>query len=129
MKKEFLNKYFPLISRILISAIFIISGIGKITNFQATLGFMNSVGFPITIVFLILAIIFELVGGISILIGYYSKIGSISLIIFTILATLIFHINFADQNQIIMLLKNLAIIGGLLLIVVNGSGPFSVNKK
>lgn len=128
MKIDSINNYAPLISRVLISILFIVSGFFKIIAFQSTKGFMASAGFPVAGLFLVLAIIFEIGGGFSLLLGFYSKIGAWALILFTIIATLIFHLNFSDQVQMTSFLKNLAIIGGLLLIANHGPGHFSLTK-
>jgi len=83
--------------------------------------------------FLAGAIIFEVLGGLSVLLGFKARLGAIALIIFTIPAALIFHNFWAfegmeQQTQMIMFMKNLAIIGGLLLITSFGSGPLSIDN-
>ncbi len=90
---------------------------------------------PVIPLFLIAAMVLEIGGGLSVLLGFKAKLGAIALLILIIPATLIFH-NFlpiadpmAQKLQMIMFLKNLAIMGGLLLVVSFGSGPFSVGKK
>ncbi|MEE8484894.1 MAG: DoxX family protein [Nitrospinota bacterium] len=130
-----MEKYTPLIGRILLSTIFIMSGAGKIFDWSGTAGYMAAYGMPAIPLFLIGAIVLEIGGGLSVLLGFKAKLGAIALLIFIIPVTLIFH-NFlpiadpmAQKLQMIMFLKNLAIMGGLLLVVSFGSGHFSVGKK
>lgn len=119
----------PLIGRIFLSLIFILSGFGKIGDFSVTRQYMGSVGIPLTGIMLVLAIIFELVGGFSLLLGYKARWGAGILIVFLILATGFFHLNLGDQNEMIQFMKNLAIIGGLLMVVTYGPGEFSIDNK
>lgn len=120
------RNYIPLIARILLSALFLISGINKILQPAATQGYMASVGMPLTGLFLVAAIALEIGGGLSVLLGYQARWGAAALILFTVVATLIFHTNLSDQIQQIMFLKNIAIIGGLLMIVQYGSGTIAL---
>jgi putative oxidoreductase len=124
-----MQKFTPLIGRIFLSAIFLMSGLGKIANFSGTQQYMAAYGMPMTSLFLIGAIILEVGGGLSILLGYKAKWGALALIIFIIPATLIFHTNFSDQTQMIMFMKNIAILGGLVLIVANGAGSLSLDNR
>jgi putative oxidoreductase len=124
-----MQNFIPLIARILLSAIFLRSGIGKIIDFAGTQQSMASAGIPLTGLFLVGAIVFELVGAISVLLGYKTRWGAIALIIFLIPATLIFHTNFADSMQVIQFLKNLAILGGLLMVVAYGPGMASLDAR
>ena len=119
----------PLIGRIFLSLIFILSGFGKIGDFSVTKQYMASVGMPAVGFFLVMAIIFEIVGGLSVISGFKARWGAIILIIFLIPATLIFHRNIGDQMQMIQVMKNLALIGGLLMVVSFGPGAFSIDNK
>jgi putative oxidoreductase len=128
------NRYVPLLGRILLALIFLISGLGKIFDWQGTAGYMASKGMPLIPFFLLGAIVLELAGGLAVLLGFKARIGALLLIVFLIPATLIFH-NFwtltgmERQIQMIMFLKNLAIMGGLLLVVGLGPGPLSLDEK
>ena len=125
-----LNRYGPLTARILLSLLFIISGFGKIMAFNGTVQFMQSVGIPLTSFALIMVIIIEIGGGLSILLGLKTKWTAWILIGYTIIATLIFHVPYlSDQNQMVNLLKNLGIIGGFILLAIHGPGPFSLDKN
>ncbi|MDX2212009.1 MAG: DoxX family protein [Oculatellaceae cyanobacterium bins.114] len=120
------RNYIPLIARILLSVLFLVSGINKVLHPAATQDYMAAAGMPLTGLFLIAAIALEIGAGLSVLLGYQARWGAIALIGFTALATLIFHTNLSDQLQQIMFLKNLAIIGGLLMIVQYGSGTIAL---
>lgn len=126
---EGVSKYSGVIARVLISLIFIISGFGKITDFNGALGYMQAFNVPFITFALVIAIAIELLGGISLILGLKIKWGAGALIIYTAIITLIFHTNLADQTQMIQFLKNLAIIGGLILIVNYGPGRFSLDKN
>lgn len=123
-----INNLLSLAARVLLSALFIMSGINKILHPADTQQYMASYGMPFTGLFLMAAIALELAGGLSVLLGYKARWGAIALIIFLIPATLIFHTNFADQMQTIQFMKNLAILGGLLMIVQNGSGDIALKR-
>ena len=132
-----INGFLPLTGRIFLSAIFLMSGLGKIADWSGTAGYMSSKGMPFASLLLVGAIVFEICGGLSILLGFKTKIGSVALIIFLIPATLVFHNFWAlegmdQQMQMIMFMKNLAILGGLLTIIAHGSGTLAldnINKK
>ena len=127
-KNNSLDNLLSLAARVLLSALFLMSGINKILNPADTQQYMASYGMPLTGLFLMGAIALELAGGLSVLLGYKARWGAIALIIFLIPATLIFHTNFADQMQTIQFMKNLAILGGLLMIVQNGSGDIAIKR-
>ncbi len=83
----------------------------------------------LTGLFIVAAIAIELAGGLSVLLGYKTRWGAIALTLFLIPATLIFHTNFADQMQTIHVMKNLAILGGLLMIIQYGAGRISFDRE
>jgi len=125
-----MQPFIPLIARIFLSLIFLSSMAGKIGNFQGTAGYMQHMGMTFaTEFFLVGAILLLAVGGFSVLLGYRAKTGALLLMVFLVPATLIFHNDFADKIQMIMFMKNLAIMGGLLMIYAYGSGPYSLDRK
>ena len=71
----------------------------------------------------------EFFGGLAILVGFQTRIVAIVLAIFTLAATVVAHLNFADQMQMLMLQKNLGLTGGFLLLAVLGAGAYSVDAK
>lgn len=122
--------YSTLVGRILMAAIFIMSGVGKIADPQGTQGYMQAMGMTWATTFFYLgAIVLEVGGGLSLLLGYWTRTGAIALILFMIPTTLLFHTHFADQNQMIHFLKNVAMLGGLLYIAEFGAGPLSLDGR
>ncbi|MEM9664561.1 MAG: DoxX family protein [Bacteroidota bacterium] len=124
-----MQRYLPLIGRVLLALIFLLSGVGKIGDFAGTQEYMAAAGMPMTALLLVGAIVLEIVGALSIMLGFKAKLGAVALLLFLIPATLIFHTDFADQVQMIMFMKNLSIFGGLLLVVGFGAGPLSLDER
>ena len=122
-----MSNLFDLIARILISLLFLVNGYFKTQNYDETLDWMESFGIPGF--FLLPAIIFEIAAPILIIIGYKTKIAATLLSLFCLTTALIFHTDFSNQMQITSFLKNIALAGGFLFIVVNGSKKFSLDKK
>lgn len=127
-----MNTYLHPLARFLVALIFIMSGVGKLFGFSQTAAMMGSVGFPAPSLFLIGAIFIEIVGGVLLLVGYKTRWASLALIVFLIPATLIFHAaNLADpaqtQQQMIQVLKNLAILGALVKFMADGAGAYALD--
>tara|TARA_B100000945_G_C20293634_1_gene554514 strand:+ start:337 stop:717 length:381 start_codon:yes stop_codon:yes gene_type:complete len=116
-----------LIGRIFISLIFILSGFNKIINYEGTIVWMESFGLPSFL--LIPAIILEIAAPILIIIGYKVKVAAGTLAIFCISTAIIFHYEFSNQIEFIAFMKNFAIAGGFLFLVINGAKDFSLDKK
>lgn len=123
-----MRKYLPLAGRILLGLIFVMSGFSKITGFEGTQQHMAEFGVPATGILLVGAIVVELLGGLSLIFGYWARAGAVLLALFLIPTTLIFHTDFSQQTQMVMFLKNLAIMGGLLFVIAHGSGPFRLRS-
>ena len=122
-----MSNLFDLIGRIFISLLFLLNGYFKIQNYDGTLDWMESFGIPG--IFLTPAIILEIAAPILIIIGYKTKFAAALLSLFCLTTALIFHTDFSNQMQITSFLKNIALAGGFLFIVVNGSKKFSFDKK
>jgi putative oxidoreductase len=123
-----------LIGRILLALIFIISGFGKITGYAGTAGYMASKGLPMVAVLLPLTILIELGGGLLIALGWKARWAAAVILLFIIPVTLVFHnpagLDAAQaQQQMINLLKNLSIMGGMLGLFAFGPGGFSLDAK
>ena len=116
-----------LLGRILISFMFLQSGINKIGGYKATLGYMESKGVPGML--LPLVIFVEIAGAIAVIVGWQARLFAFLLAGFCILAALFFHMDFSNQMQTIMFMKNLAIAGGFLMIFAHGAGDFSLGRK
>ena len=115
-----------LFGRLLLAMIFLASAFGKITNFDATLKFMEAHGMPMAPLLCACAIALEALGAVTLVLGYLTRWGAASLIGFLVSVTWVFH-TAADQR--IALLKNLAIIGGLLQVVAFGPGEMSLDGR
>ena len=118
---------FDLIGRVMISAIFLFSGISKIFNYDGTVGWMEGYGMPG--ILLIPAIIIEILFPLMIIIGYQTRIAAGGLLLFSLITAFIFHFDFSNQMQIIAFLKNVGLAGGMLFLVVHGAKDFSLEKK
>jgi putative oxidoreductase len=118
-----------LAGRILLAAIFVISGAGKIFAAQATQGYIASAGLPFPQLAFLVAVVIELGGGLLLAVGYKTRLAAIALAVFTVVAGLIFHSAIGDQNQFAHLLKNFAIVGGLLQVVAFGPGSLSLDAR
>ena len=122
-------EYIALAARICLCLIFFKAGISHITGFGGLVKTISSQGLPLASVLAAGTVFFQLLGSVSLLLGYKSKIGSILLIIFLIPASLLFHNPIADPSQINDFLKNIGLIGGLLMVIYAGSGAVSIDGK
>ena len=123
----------PLISlaapagRILLSLIFIVSGLQKIGAYAGTQGYMESMGVPGML--LPAVIIVEVLGGLAIALGWNARIAAFLLAGFSLLSAVLFHADFSDQMQTIQFMKNLALGGAFLLLVSTGPGDYSLDNR
>lgn len=129
-----LERFGPLLGRILLGLIFVISGFGKITGFEGAAGYIASKGLPVPQLLAIGAIIVELGGGILLIVGWKARWAAAALLVFTGLAALLFHNYWAvppeqAQNQMIHFMKNVSIMGGMLYVAVYGAGPVSLEGE
>jgi putative oxidoreductase len=116
-----------LIGRILMVLIFLNSGIGKIGKFDMTAQYMARFGMTYPNLFLLGAIVFELLGSLTVILGYYTRLGALLLVLFLIPTTIIFHTNFADPLQLVQFMKNLSMLGGCLVLLGMGPGHWSLD--
>ena len=128
-----LQKYGPLVARVLLAQLFIVSGAAKINAFARTAAYMASAGMPMPSVFLVLTIALELGGGIALVVGWRARWIAAAFFGFTFLAAVIFHpfwsaapANFSAQLNNFM--KNLSIMSCMLYIMVYGPGPLSLSR-
>lgn len=115
--------------RVLIAAIFILSGLNKIANPDATIGYIASAGLPFAPAALIAAALIEVGGGLALIAGFRTRVIALTLAGFSVVTALAFHANLADQNQFIHFFKNLAMAGGLLQVAAFGSGKIGLDKR
>ncbi|VXD22258.1 DoxX family protein [Planktothrix paucivesiculata] len=121
-------QFIPLIGRTFLATIFIHAAINKIFDFAPTQTMMTEKGLPFAGILLGGTIVFQILGGLSLVLGYKTRLGAWLLILFLIPTTVIFH-NFWDvPAEKIDFLKNLSIMGGLLMITYFGAGPVSVDE-
>lgn len=129
-----LKQYGPAAGRLLIAIIFVFSGVAKLTGLEGTAGYIASKGLPAAYALGVAAMIVELGGGLLLIAGFKTRWAAGALLLFTAAAAVLFH-NFwgvpADQaqNQMIHFMKNISMVGGLLYVVVYGSGPLSVDGE
>lgn len=117
-----------LAARLLLAAIFLIMGIGKLSAAEGTIGYIASVGLPFAEGLYYATIALEVVGAGLLIAGYRTRAAAIALGLFSILAAVIFHADFADQMQFTSFLKNLAIAGGMFQLAAFGPGQLSIDR-
>jgi putative oxidoreductase len=125
-KMKTIENYTALAGRLLISFMFLFSGISKVSGYTATQGYMAAMGVSGSLLPWVIAL--EIIGSIAIIIGFKTRITAFLLAGFTLLAAYFFHNNSADQIQSILFMKNVAIAGGFLFLVANGAGSISVDR-
>ena len=121
-------------ARLLLVVLFLPAGIGKVTGFAGTVGYIASVGLPLPSAGAALAIVVEIGGSLALLFGFHTRLAALVLAVFTLLAGYFFHAFWAvpaDQAFVTQLLfyKNIAVAGGLLALVANGAGGWSVDAR
>ena len=131
---EAVKNYGPLAGRILLASLFVISGIGKISGFEGTVGYIASKGLPLPQLAAVAAIVVELGAGILLVIGWQARWAATALFLFLIPTTLLFHNFWAydgsqAQMQQIQFMKNLSIMGGMLYIMAFGAGAFGIDGR
>jgi len=123
------TRYLPLIGRILIGLPLLVSGLGKLAAFGPTTAYISSVGLPLAPLGWAIAVVFEVGGGLLMILGFRVREVASGLAVFTLAAATFFHNDFADRNQMIHFLTNIMIIGGLLQIAHFGGGHYSLDAR
>jgi putative oxidoreductase len=123
-----------LLGRLALAALFLPAGLNKISGFDGTVGYIQSVGLPFAALGAVLAILIEVVGGLALVAGYRTRVAALVLAGFTLVASVFFHAYWAapaDQAfmQQLMFFKNLGVIGGLLVLAAAAPGPWSVDGR
>ena len=119
----------PLIGRILMAAIFLVSGFSKLTAPGATIGYIGSLGLPVPLLGYLGSMALELIGSVLLIVGYRTRLVAVLLAAYSIITALIFHRALGDQNQMFHFLKNVAMAGGLIQVVAYGAGAFSLDNR
>ena len=120
-----MQAYTALAGRIGLSLLFLVTGFGKVTAYAGTQQYMASAGIPGELLPLVIAL--EIGGGLAILAGLFTRPVAVALALFSLASAALFHAHFADQNQYIHFLKNIAIAGGFLTLAANGAGAISLD--
>jgi putative oxidoreductase len=115
------------VGRLLISLIFVTSGLSKIGSYAGTQGYMESAGVPGMVLPAVIAV--EVLGGLAVILGWHTRIAAFLLAGFSLVSAVLFHANFGDQMQAIMFMKNLALAGGFLILVAHGAGAYSLDAR
>lgn len=121
------GKFFELGGRILLAALFLLSGLSKVTSYGATAAYMTATGVSAGVLPIVIAT--ELLGSLAVIVGWHTRIAAFLLAGFTLLAAALFHNSLGDQIQMIMFLKDVAISGAFLMLVANGAGPLSLDHR
>ncbi len=129
------EKYGILKARVLIGLLFIVTGIFTVMNFSViATGFLTPLGIPMPKFLLAVAILMKFSGALSLIFGYKTRWGAYILVLFVLAATLFVHLNLymknpQDNGQIVEILKNLAIIGGLFAVAAHAPGVYSLDGR
>ncbi|MDP3822914.1 MAG: DoxX family protein [Burkholderiales bacterium] len=123
-----------LVGRILLALMFVLAGFSKIGGFEGTAGYIASKGLPAASLLAALTIVLEVGGGLAIMLGLFTRWSALALAGFTLLASFIFHAYWslpAEQQMMeqLMFMKNMSIVGGLLVLAAFGAGAISVDAK
>jgi putative oxidoreductase len=132
-----MNGYLQPLARLLMALIFLLSGFTKIANFGGTVGMLGHLGWPAPALFITLAILIELIGGLCLLFGFRTRMAALALVVFMIAATIGVHgvllstapDQQAKQEQMVNILKNIAITGGLLKFFTDGAGRYAIDRE
>ena len=114
-----------LAGRVLLAAIFLHEAWSKLTGYQAALSYMSAYGVPELL--LPAAIAVELVGGVLIIAGYYTRVAALALAAFCVATAVLFHNKLGDRNQLLHFEKDLAIAGGFLVLFARGAGEWALD--
>jgi len=117
------------VGRILIGLLFVVAAYNKFKGYDGSIAYFTRLGMPAASAMVPLVILFEVLAGVLLIVGYQTRIAAIALGIFVVAAAVTAHTNFADGNQLNHFLKNVAIAGGCLALFVSGAGAFSVDAK
>lgn len=121
-----LNIYLPVVARVLIAVLFLLAGFGKLADVQGFAGYLTSGGLPAFLAWP--SILFEIAVGVLLVVGWQVRWVGLAGAAFCVVSAALYHNNFADQMQMVMFLKNLAIAGGFLMLTANGAGKFALDK-
>lgn len=116
-----------LIARVALAALFLLAGLNKISQYEGTQAFMESVGVPG--ILLPAVIVLEVLGALAIMTGLFTRLSALALAGFSVASALLFHFQLADPTQFAMFFKNIGLAGGFLLLAAHGAGQISLDAK
>ena len=116
-----------LLGRVLIAAIFLVAGLNKISGYDGTVGYMESMGVPGVLLPLVIAL--EVLGAVAIIVGWRTRLFAFLLAGFSVVSAVIFHRALGDSLQFILFMKNVAMAGGFLFLVARGAGEWSLDAR
>ncbi len=128
------NNVLNLVGRLALAALFLPAGLGKISGFEGTVGYINSVGLPLASLAAVVAIVVEVAGALALIAGSQVRLASLALAVFTAVATVFFHAFWAvpaDQAfvQQLMFFKNIAVVGGLLVLASQAPAGWTLDAR
>ncbi len=129
-----MNNALNLLGRLMFVALFLPAGLSKLSAFEGTVGYIDSVGLPLPAAAAALAVVIEVVGSLALLLGFQTRIAAAVLAVFTLVASVFFHAFWAAAPeqafvQQLLFFKNIAVIGGLLVLATSGAGAWSLDAK
>ena len=123
-----------LVGRILLVLMFLMSGLSKFSGLEGTAGYIASKGLPMPQVLALLAAVVEFVAALMVIVGWRARWGALALIVFTLLASFLFHNFWAmpeaqQMMQQLLFMKNLSVAGGMFVLAAFGAGALSLDAK
>ena len=130
----YLQNPLNLMGRFLLAQLFLPAGVMKIGDFEGTVGYLSSTGMPLPEAAALIAIVVEVVGGLALIAGFGTRVAALVLAVFTLAASICFHDFWAvpaDQAFVeqLMFFKNIAVVGGLLVLASHGAGAWSLDAR
>jgi putative oxidoreductase len=123
-----MNNLIAVIARLLLAQLFLLAGLSKLgTGYAATQAYMQSMSVPGGLLPLVIAL--EIGGGLALAAGFLTRWAAFALAAYSVVAALIFHHNFGDQNQMILFMSDIAVAGGMLLLYIHGAGALSLDSR
>ena len=123
------SAYTAAAGRVLLAALFLLSGFSKLSNPAGPIGSIASAGLPLPEVAYAAALFVEIALAAALVVGYQTRVAAALMAVFTVAAAFGFHFHLADQNQFIHFFKNISIAGGLLQVAAFGAGAFSLDAR
>ncbi|REK11595.1 MAG: DoxX family protein [Planctomycetota bacterium] len=125
--------YFAPIGRLLLALIFVASAAGKFNDWQGTVNMIAEKGMPAPDALLSIAVALEIIGGVSVIVGLYARLGALVLLAFLVPVSVIMHNFWALEGaermpEMISFMKNVSISGGIVLVLAFGAGPCSIDR-